>query len=68
MENYLKGYSLRRDGRPIIPAVGPRTLVTVLDHEGRQLTVSLSAPMLQNLIDDLTKELAKRAQESTCLA
>ena len=68
MENYLKGYALRRDDRPIIAAVGARTLVTVLDHEGRQLTVSLNAPMLQNLIVDLTKELAKRAQESACLA
>jgi hypothetical protein len=62
MENYLKGYTLRRDNRPIIPAVGPRTLVTVIDHEGRQLTV----PMLQNLIEDLNTELGKRVQESTC--
>ena len=68
MENYLKEYTLRRDDRPIIPAVGPRTLATFFDHEGRQLTVSLSAPMLQNLIDDLNAELGKRAQESTCLA
>jgi hypothetical protein len=66
MENCLKGYTLRRDNRPIIPAVGPRTLVTVIDHEGRQLTLSLSAPMLQKLIEDLNAELAKRAQESTC--